>query len=89
MSEDDEMPPPEAIWVALALVTWAIAIALAPTVRGRFIQALANLAAEHEARGRFITFSPPSRRASNLPRATRLAVAWVRSILSELRAARG
>lgn len=83
------MPPPEAIWMALGLIAWAVAMALAPTVRGRFMNALEMLSEQHEARWRVVSFPPPSLKTGDMSHATRIAIAWVRSILDEFRAARG
>jgi hypothetical protein len=89
MSEEHELPPPEAIWLALGMVTWAIAAALAPKARARFLDALTRLTDEHSARQRIIALSSVTPKTGNLSRGVRLAVAWIRRILAQLRAARG
>lgn len=68
-----DMPRPTAIWIALAIVTWATATALGPTRRARFVAALERLAGEHAAR--------------DAGRPVNLAATWIGRMVSELRAA--
>lgn len=84
---DEDLPPPEPIWVALALVTWALASALAPTVRVRFVRNLERLCDESEARRHVVAIETQPRAVGPLWVANIVALTWLRRLIAELRAA--
>ena len=84
---DDEIPPIEPLWVALAMVTWALALALAPSVRERFVGALERLCDDLEARRHVVAIDTLPSDVAPLWAANAVAATWVRSLIAELREA--
>jgi hypothetical protein len=78
-----DLPRPEAIWIALGIVVWAIAEALEDGRGRRFIEALERRATEHESGPRVVPIS--SRRTPS--RDVRQAGAWLAKVAQELRTA--
>lgn len=85
MSENgwDHLPKPDAIWVALGIVTVAIATALGARRRADFVTALRTLADRHDARERIIAFGRQTN-GRTMSRAVQGGVAWVRRLIVEL-----
>jgi hypothetical protein len=83
------LPPPEPVWIALGLITWALASALSKAARTRFIDTLDALCSDHAARNRIAAFRHISPKTRHVPHATRVALAYLRRIIAELRAAHG
>lgn len=87
MAQNNGLPRPEAIWIALGIVVWALAEALEDGRGRRFLAALDRLADEHAAQGRIVAFDPPVRGGRAMSHAARVAATWVSRIAAELRAA--
>jgi hypothetical protein len=83
MANDHDLPKPEAIWIALGIVVWAIAEALEDGRGRRFIDALERRTAEHQ---RAAAVAPFGRRKPTSS-ATRQAGAWLEKVTQELRTA--
>lgn len=83
------MPKLEPIWLALGDVTWAMATALSPTVRTRFIEALERLADAHENKQQLAAFDIFSLSRRDRARAMRVANTFIRRLIVDLKAARG
>ena len=83
----NHLPKPEAIWVALAIVVWAIAAALGPRRRAGFIDAMAAATAQHEARERVLAFGRNGAHSREMSRSVRAATAWLRRLEAALRTA--
>jgi hypothetical protein len=81
-------PKAEAIWLALAIVIWAVAEALEDGRGERFIAALERRADEHEALRRVVTFGTTDGQRSMLRRHAGVASQWLSRVAAELRAAR-
>jgi hypothetical protein len=84
-SDRPEFPRPEAIWIALGIVVWAIAEALEDGRGRRFLDALERRTAEQAGALRVVPFGPPSPDDRTLGAASRLAAAWLRRLAAELR----
>lgn len=80
-------PKPEACWLALGLVVWAIAIALGRRRRADFIDALERVAHHQEGKSRVVGFGPPNARRGRLTQASLVATAWALRLVADLRAA--
>lgn len=83
----NHVPKPEPVWIALAFVIWAIALALGPQRRTRFIEALSELAENEEARRRVISINATNGRRRQVTASVQVAVRFARRIVAELRAA--
>lgn len=81
----NHLPAPTAIWIALAVIAFAVAVALGSRRRIRFIEAIEKLVAEHEARTRVVGFGRPQARSAAMTRAIRPAAAWLHRLAAELR----
>ena len=85
-------PKPEPALIVIGMVIWAIAVALGPQRRARFIEALAEQVESEEGRRRVVSITTANattnggRRA--LTQAVNFSARFVGRIVAELRAAR-
>ncbi len=84
MANENGLPSPSAIWLALGIIVAAIAETLGPRRKARFFSALRSLADEHERRSGVLVFGHARNHRKLLPQAARIAVAWLRRLTSEL-----
>lgn len=78
------MPKLEPIWLALGIVVWAIASAMAAPMRARFIKALETIIKEHEDRRRIVAFDRRSLGKREVSRIIRVAIVFLRRLLEGL-----
>jgi hypothetical protein len=83
----NHLPRPEAIWIALAFVVWAVAAALGAQRRARFIDALAAVTQNEDARRRVVAINSTNGRRRAVTANVQVAVTYVSRIVAELRAA--
>ena len=85
----NRMPDPDAVWIALGMVIWAIALALGGRRRGAFIAALAALTEDQDARRQVVSIHTTNGRKRAFTQSVQVAATYLARIVAELRAARG
>ena len=83
----NHMPEPDAIWIALGFVIWAVARAMGGRRRDLFIDALAELVGDQETRRRVVSLHTTNGRKRAFTRSVQVAETYVARIVAELRAA--
>lgn len=85
----NHLPRPEAIWIALGIVVFAIVRTMSRKKRALFIAELKSLVAEHEGADRVIAFGSRARWNGGMLNAIRGGVFWIRRLIVELERAAG